>query len=82
MRALSTDEMVATLSTAIAGTGSAGFSGDGGVATNARLAFPRSVFVDTIGSIYIADRFNHRIRRINTSGNITTLAGTSSRPAA
>ena len=64
-----------TIST-IAGTGGApGFSGDGGVATNARFAFPRAVFVDTSGSIYIADRFNHRIRRINTSGDITTLAG-------
>ena len=63
-----------TIST-IAGTGSAGFSGDGGVASAARLAFPRSVFVDTAGSVYIADRFNHRVRRINTSGNITTLSG-------
>lgn len=72
LRAIAADSTITT----IAGTGSAGFSGDGGVATNARLAFPRSVFVDTIGSIYLADRFNHRIRRINTSGNITTLAGT------
>ena len=63
-----------TIST-IAGTGSAGFSGDGGLATNARFAFPRAVFVDTAGSIYIADRFNHRVRRINTNGNITTLSG-------
>ena len=63
-----------TIST-IAGTGAPGFSGDGGVATNAQFAFPRAVFVDTSGSIYIADRFNHRVRRINTSGDITTLAG-------
>lgn len=63
-----------TIST-IAGTGVSGFGGDGGVATNARLAFPRSVLVDTSGNIYITDRFNHRLRRINTNGVITTLAG-------
>jgi hypothetical protein len=71
IRAIAADSTITT----VAGTGSAGFSGDGGLATNARLAFPRSVYVDTAGSIYIADRFNHRLRRVNTSGNITTLAG-------
>ena len=63
-----------TLST-IAGTGSPGFSGDGDLPTNARLAFPTSIVVDTFGTVYIADRFNHRIRRINPAGNITTIAG-------
>jgi streptogramin lyase len=71
LRAIAADSTIST----IGGTGAAGFSGDGGVATNARFAFPRSVFVDTAGSIYIADRFNHRVRRINTNGNITTIAG-------
>ena len=61
--------------TTIAGNGSPGFSGDGDLPTNARLAFPTSVAVDTFGTVYIADRFNHRIRRINPSGNITTIAG-------
>ena len=61
--------------TTLAGNGSPGFSGDGDLPTNARLAFPTSVVVDTFGTVYIADRFNHRIRRVNPSGNITTIAG-------
>lgn len=71
IRAVATDSTIST----VAGTGSAGFSGDGGIATEARLAFPRAVFTDTSGVLYIADRFNHRIRRVDTGGNITTLAG-------
>ena len=63
-----------TISTS-AGTGVGGFSGDGDLATNAQLAFPRSVYVDTAGNVYITDRFNHRLRRVNTNGVITTLAG-------
>ncbi len=63
-----------TIST-IAGTGSPGFTGDGDLPTNARLSFPSAVAVDSLGTLYIADRFNHRIRRINPAGNITTIAG-------
>lgn len=59
----------------IAGDGIAGFSGDGGQATSARLNFPTGVFVDRVGNVYFADRENHRIRRIDTSGVITTVAG-------
>lgn len=64
--------------TTIAGTGTAGFSGDGGAATAARLNFPRSVAVDySTGDIYISDSSNNRIRRIAASnGVITTVAGT------
>ena len=60
----------------IAGTGSAGYSGDGGPAISAELNLPNRVFVDKHGNIYIADETNERIRMINTSGTITTIAGT------
>ncbi len=59
----------------VAGTGSAGFSGDGGPATGAMLYNPSAVAVDSAGNIYIADTLNERIRSVS-SGTITTLAGT------
>jgi hypothetical protein len=57
--------------TTIAGTGSAGYSGDGGLATSAKLNYPIGVDIDpTTGDVYIADKSNHRIRLItNSSGN-------------
>jgi hypothetical protein len=61
--------------TTIAGTGKQGFSGDGGPATEARLDHPAGVAVDPKGRIYIADEGNHRVRRINRHGIITTVAG-------
>ncbi len=61
--------------TTIAGNGTRGFSGDGGLATNAQLNSPVSVVVDAIGNLYVADRDNNRIRKINTDGIITTIAG-------
>ncbi|MCZ0952873.1 MAG: leucine-rich repeat domain-containing protein [Rhodospirillaceae bacterium] len=60
----------------IAGTGSFGHAGDGGLATQARLTFPFDVAVDAGGSVYVADTFNHRIRRIGKDGTIETVAGT------
>jgi uncharacterized protein (TIGR03437 family) len=63
------------LITTIAGTGQAGFSGDGGPAINARFQFPQGVSVDGQGNLFIADRANHRIRRISAGGVITTIAG-------
>ena len=64
-----------TIST-VAGTGSAGFSGDGGAATAAQLKFPAGIVFDTAGNLYIADSFNSRVRKIDTNGNISTIAGT------
>ena len=62
--------------TTIAGTGETGFGGDGGPAINAQLNFPGTIAVDSVGNLYIADSFNHRIRRVDRFGNISTIAGT------
>ena len=62
--------------TTIAGSGEEGFSGDSGPAVQAQLNFPHRVAVDGAGNLYIADTINHRIRRVDPSGTITTVAGT------
>ncbi|MEO8761352.1 MAG: T9SS type A sorting domain-containing protein, partial [Bacteroidia bacterium] len=62
----------------IAGNGVFGFGGDGMAATNAKLSAPYSVAVDAASNVYIADRSNNRIRKVNASGIITTVAGTAS----
>jgi hypothetical protein len=59
----------------IAGTGTAGFNGDGIAATAARLSFPTGVAVDKHGNVYIADNYNDRIRKIDHSGTISTVTG-------
>jgi uncharacterized protein (TIGR03437 family) len=59
----------------IAGNGSAGYQGDGGVATAAELASPNGVAVDSSGSLYIADTGNNRVRMVS-GGVITTVVGT------
>ena len=61
--------------TTIAGNGTAGFGGDGGLATNASFQSPNGLALDTDGNLYIADSFNNRIRKIDTNGIITTMAG-------
>ena len=61
--------------TTLAGTGVAGFSGDGGPAAQAQLASPYGVTADIMGNIYIADLGNARVRRVGVDGNITTVAG-------
>ncbi|HKN23794.1 MAG TPA: hypothetical protein VJX72_03030, partial [Candidatus Acidoferrum sp.] len=62
--------------TTIAGTGTAGFSGEGGPATSAQLDAPTDVFVDGFGNIFIADANNNVIREIvAATGNINTVAG-------
>ena len=62
--------------TTIAGTGVAGFSGDGKSALNAQLNFPYGLAVDSAGNVYVADLGNQRVRRIGPDGIITTVAGT------
>ncbi|HKY75086.1 MAG TPA: NHL repeat-containing protein [Acidimicrobiia bacterium] len=64
-----------TIST-IAGTGVPGYSGDGGPASAAQFDGPRGVSGDSAGNLYVADDNNHRIRRIDPAGVVTTLAGT------
>jgi len=62
--------------TIFAGTGEAGYSGDGGAATSAKLYTPTGLAFDTNGNLYIADFRNHVIRKIDSNGNISTFAGT------
>ncbi len=71
IRKVSTSGIITTA----AGNGLYGFSGDGGTAASAQLAFPSGVAVDGSGNLFIADKRNHRIRKISTSGIITTVAG-------
>ena len=61
---------------AYAGTGVAGSGGDGGAAISAQLNKPRAMAVDTQGNLYVADEWNHRIRKITPGGVISTVAGT------
>jgi len=66
-----------TIST-VAGTGGAGFSGDGGPAVNAQLTGPYATTTGD-GTVYIADDEAHRVRRVDPSGIITTVVGTGER---
>jgi sugar lactone lactonase YvrE len=59
----------------VAGTGIHGYDGEG-IATSKMLGWPMGVAVDSAGNLYIADRDNHRIRKVDSAGNITTVAGT------
>ena len=72
IRKVDSDGIIAT----IAGNGTIGNAGDGGPATAARLSWPTGVALDAAGNLYIADTNNERIRRVDTSGIITTVAGT------
>ncbi len=60
----------------IAGTGTAGFAGDGDLAIRARLNNPSGLALDSEGNLYVADTGNHRIRHITPTGVIRTIAGT------
>jgi sugar lactone lactonase YvrE len=63
--------------TTVAGNGTPSYGGDNGVATSANLKYPSGVALDSSGNIYIADTGNNRIRKVDTSGTITTVAGNS-----
>lgn len=71
IRRIGTDGKILT----IAGNGTASFRGDGGQAVDASLNHPEAVAVDSAGNVYIADTFNHRIRKVNGDGVILTVAG-------
>ena len=64
--------------TTVAGNGSTSYSGDGGLATSASLNYPLGVAVDAVGNLFIVDELNQRIRKVNTNGIITTIAGNGS----
>jgi sugar lactone lactonase YvrE len=68
---LNATSLPTNLITTLAGGG----IGDGGAATNANLWTPSSVAVDALGNVYIADQQNDRIRKVDTNGIITTVAG-------
>jgi sugar lactone lactonase YvrE len=72
IRKISADGSIST----VAGNGASGFSGDGGPATAAQLNYPADIAVDANENLYIADFFNHRVRKVDRSGVITTFAGT------
>jgi sugar lactone lactonase YvrE/predicted esterase len=61
--------------TTVAGTGTAGFTGDGGAATQAQINHPLGLAVDSLGNLFIADSRNYRVRRVTPDGGITTVLG-------
>lgn len=75
IRCLATNGIITT----VAGMGTFGFSGDGGLATSAMLSGEQGVTVDAAGKVFIPDYYNSRIRCVDTNGIITTVAGTGSK---
>lgn len=72
IRKVNTSGIIST----VAGTGMPGYNGDNIAATSAWLYQPTGVYMDGMGNMYIADSYNNRIRKVNASGIITTIAGT------
>jgi adhesin/invasin len=72
VRRVTSDGVIAT----IAGNGTPGSTGDGGLAVNAQLNNPYGLALDSAGNLYIADAYNAKVRRVDPSGIITTYAGT------
>ncbi|MGW6629474.1 RICIN domain-containing protein [Streptomyces anulatus] len=71
VRKITADGQIST----VAGTGSAGYGGDDGPATSAKLNTPLGVVVDSTGVLYISDYQNHRVRKVTPDGQISTIAG-------
>lgn len=71
IRKVTADGLISTF----AGTGNSGWSGDNGLATEAELHSPLGLAIDPAGNVYIADTYNNRIRKVSTTGIITTVAG-------
>jgi Bacterial Ig domain/Secretion system C-terminal sorting domain len=71
IRRISTTGVITT----VAGTGTAGYSGDAGAATSATLNRPTDVAIDKYGNLYIADQVNNVVRKVNAQGTISTFAG-------
>lgn len=61
--------------TTVAGNGTYGYSGDGGLALLAQISSPQGIAIDSAGNVFIADTGNNRVRKVNTSGTITSVAG-------
>lgn len=72
IRMIRPDGMIST----VAGTGTGGYSGDGGPAVQAQIGDPQALALDPAGNLYIAERYNNRIRKITPDGIITTVVGT------
>ncbi len=71
IRKVGTTGLLAT----VVGNGTLGYTGDGGPATSATITAPVAIRVDTLGNLYFSDNHNYCVRKINTSGIITTIAG-------
>jgi uncharacterized protein (TIGR03437 family) len=76
VRKITPDGRIAT----VAGTGVAGFGGDGGPAASAQLAYPAGLALDRAGSLYVADSQNQRVRKVAPDGAISTAAGGGTAP--
>jgi streptogramin lyase len=76
IRKVSSDGIITT----VAGNGSFSYSGDGGPAVNAQLSGPRGLAVAGAGNLFIADSANNRVRKVSSTGVITTAAGNGSSP--